>query len=346
MLRGFAVVIMVALCPAVACCEQAEGVGADAVPEFETYDEMRTRFGELYAEGRLEEGAGLLEWALPRFPDNVLANSFNLAIVSCRLERYERAIEVMEYAHERGFWFNAYAMGADLWAPLRESARFEGVLERNEALRAESQKTSEPDRLVLTPEGYEEGKEYPLFIALHGGGSNIAEFRDVWTSEKLKTEFVVAHLQSSLLVGMGSYDWMQDLNVTRAEIADAYHILIEEYAIAENEVIVGGFSSGGAASLEVAFTNVVPVKGFVVLCPRSPDGFTDENVKAAHGRGLRGAILTTEMDPALEAQRGMADVLEGAGIPHRFVVTPDVGHWIPDDLGEQIDSSIDHIRGE
>ena len=353
MLRAAAVMTVIAMCPVLGFCQPAQ-------EEFDyaDYETTRARFGELYAAGELEDGAELLEWALPRFPEHAMANAFNLAIVCCKLGRYERAMEVLEYAHERNLWFNSYAMAADVWDSLRVSARFDSILARNEALRQEAQQTAKPDMLVVTPEGYVDaageggvaggggGTTYPLFIALHGGGSNIDEFRDVWTSDRLRSEFIVAYLQSSRLVGMGTYDWLQDLEITRAEIADAFRRIVAEYPIAEDQVIVGGFSSGGAAALEVALTGTVPVAGFVVLCPRWPDGFTEENVADSVKRGLRGTILTTEMDPALPDQEEMAGVLETAGMPNRLIVTPNVGHWIPDDLGAQIDRSIDHIRGE
>ncbi len=42
----------------------------------------------------------------------------------------------------------------------------------------------------------------------------------------------------------------------------------------------------------------------------------------------------------------MAALLEETRFPHEFVVTPDVGHWIPDNLGELVDRAIEHIRGQ
>jgi hypothetical protein len=52
------------------------------------------------------------------------------------------------------------------------------------------------------------------------------------------------------------------------------------------------------------------------------------------------------MDPNIEVQREMAALLEETRFPHEFVVTPDVGHWIPDNLGELVDRAIEHIRGQ
>jgi hypothetical protein len=87
------------------------------------------------------------------------------------------------------------------------------------------------------------------------------------------------------------------------------------------------------------------VAGFVVLCPPRPEDFTEQTLSQARDRGVRGTILTTEMDPNVEVQREMAALMEETGLPHEFVVTPDVGHWIPDNLGELVDRAIEHIRG-
>jgi hypothetical protein len=76
-----------------------------------------------------------------------------------------------------------------------------------------------------------------------------------------------------------------------------------------------------------------------------PDGFSAEDVMAAAGRGVRGTLLTTEMDGRVDQQRRMVDIMEEAGLEHEFHITPDIGHWYPDDLAERIDRAIAHIRG-
>ena len=48
--------------------------------EFSSYGEMRTYLGELFGQKKYAEAAALLETALDRFPDNVLANTYNLAL--------------------------------------------------------------------------------------------------------------------------------------------------------------------------------------------------------------------------------------------------------------------------
>lgn len=312
--------------------------------DFANYQDMRARLGTLYNEGRFEESVRLLEWALDKFPDNRLANYYNLALMYTRLEQPEKAVDALLAALDGGVWFGAYAFDDGLFDPLRETARFEEFLSRNAEKRREAQKGVVSEYSVLTPAGYQENRKYPLFIALHGGGGNMTEFKEVWKSNLLEKEFITLFVQSSQIVSMNGYSWTEDLEISKQEIKKAYDEVLKKYPVDEKEVIVGGFSSGGVASLEIALCNTLPVKGFVVLCPAKPESFTDENVAAAKARGIRGTILTTEMDGRLDSQKEMEAIMKKTGLPHRFFVTPNIGHWFPEDLDVQIDESIAHIR--
>ncbi len=312
--------------------------------EFSTYAEMRKHFGELYQQKRLKEAADLLEWGLTRFPDHLEANAFNLALVYGQLKEYDQGIKILKYALDRGVWFSIYLFSQEFWEPFREREEFKEVIASNEALRQEAQKHTKPEILVLTPENSNMQKKFPLFIALHGGGGNIQEFKEAWRSKKLSEEFILAYFQSSQIVSMDGYSWTEDLELAKKEISEAFHKVKKDYPVDEEEVIIGGFSSGGVAALEVSLGNVFPVKGFVVLCPAKPESFSVVNVREAKERGLRGTLLTTEMDPRLSVQKEMVEVFESAGFPLRFVVTPNIGHWFPEDIEVKIDQAIDHIR--
>jgi len=263
--------------------------------EFVHYQQMREYFGNLYQQKKYKEAIEILENHLDRFPDHLEANAYNIAISYGQLKQYQKAMNALQYALDRSVWFNIYAFEAEFWAPFKKIEKFKRILVRNEALRQEAQKSSKPDLLVLPPEGYRKEQKYPLFIALHGGSSNIANFREVWKSEKMEKEFITAYVQSSLLVGMGRYSWTVDMEIT-------------------------------------------------VLCPAKPQSFNKENIIEAKARGIRGTIVTTEMDPRLSVQKEMVEVLKTEGFQYQFVVTPNIGHWFPEDLDKKIDDAIYHIR--
>ena len=311
---------------------------------FSNYQEMRKYLGELYNQKRYGEAAAILEVALTRFPQQFFANSYNLALMYGHLGEYENGIDALSKCLEKGFWFGKYAfVNKDVWGPYKNLKSFQALLERNEMLWKEDQKKAKPDLLVETPEGYDSEKAYPLFIALHGGNSNIANFKRSWQSKRMRKEFVVLYVQSSQLVSMNGYNWTEDIELSKKEIVDAYKKTIRTYGVLKDKVIIGGFSSGGVAALEIVLHNTIPVAGFIALCPAKPDSFTAESVGEAKERGLRGTILTTEMDPRLPAQREMNEILETEDFPCEFIVTPDIGHWFPEDLDKKIDNAIEFI---
>jgi hypothetical protein len=86
-----------------------------------------------------------------------------------------------------------------------------------------------------------------------------------------------------------------------------------------------------------------PFHGFVVLCPPVPDVVPIDAVKRIVDRGQRGVLLTTEMDHRVKDQEKFAMVLESGGVPIRFEVFPDIGHWYPSDLDDKMDQAINFI---
>jgi predicted esterase len=311
--------------------------------EEKEYAEFRAVLIELYNAGKYGEAADLIEKEYDRFPGKAMNMSYNMALVCSHLEDYERGFRYLQKALERGHWFGRYALEGDRWAPYREIDGFERFLARNRELMEAAQKAARPKLEVFAPADREEGKRYPLFIALHGGGENIENFKPRWTSETMEKEFIVAYVQSSQVASMDGFTW-EDQEITKREVAEAFEKVRDEYPVDTSEVIVGGFSSGGYASLVVTFSGAVPARGFIILCPPMPDNVTEAEVLAAKERGVRGTIITTELDTRIPDQRTMADLFKRIGLQYQFILTPNIGHWYPDDLPELIDRAIAHIR--
>jgi predicted esterase len=330
-----------------AMCIYYFGFGHQEEFPFANYKEMRKHLAELYNQKKYGEAAAILKEALGRFPQQFFANSYNLALMYGHLGEYEKGTEVLSKCLKQGLWFGKYAfINKELWGPYKTLESFQAFLEENEILWKEAQKNAKPDLLVMTPEAYDSAREYPLFIALHGGNSNIANFKRSWNSERMKKEFIVAYVQSSQIISMNGFNWTEDIELSKKEIVDAYENTIQKYPVIEDKVIIGGFSSGGVASLEIVLHNMISVAGFIALCPAKTESFTPERVREAKERGVKGIILTTEMDPRLPDQREMNEILETENFPSEFIVTPDIGHWFPDDLDKKIDTAIAFILND
>jgi predicted esterase len=315
-----------------------------AKDQWSSYEEMRAHVGQLYQEEKYAEAADVLEKAIDLFPDHLRANTYNLALMYVKLGASDKGIEALRKGLARGIWYGKHDFFAEVWKPLKENEGFREIEKQNEVRRMEAQKNVKPRLEVAVPKDYSAGRKYPLFIALHGGGENIDTFRPKWTSSLLQKEFIVAYPQSTQLIAPDGYNWTEDVPLALKEIRAVYNKVTREYPVNTAEVIVGGFSSGAVASLEIVLNDSIPVRGFIVLCPARPEDFTPEKVSAAQERGVRGTLLTTEMDGRLEVQKEMAGVMKAAGLLQEFIITPNVGHWYPDDLDAKIDAAIARIR--
>ena len=314
--------------------------------DFPSYFEMRDHLGKLFQQKKFREAADLIERHMDRFPENRMANSYNLALVCLHLQDYEKGLRALMEAVRRGLWFGKYSFEDPMWEPLKKLGGFTEFERANEALIAEARKGAVPRLEVIRPRGFVEGETYPLFLALHGGNSNIAEFETIWTSETLTREFLVAYPQSSQVWAKDRFSWHEDMELAVREITEAYRKTMAGYPVDPAEIIIGGFSAGGEASLELVLSGVVQARGFIVLCPAKPKSFTIENIRKAAGRGVRGVLLTTEFDARVDEQKEMAVIMNKEGLPVEVVVTPDVGHWFPEDLDKQIERALSFIRGK
>ena len=250
----------------------------------------------------------------------------------------------MEKAIKKGIWFGKYSIENEIFSPLKREKKFQKLLKKNMELLEAAGKKCKPELRIITPSGFRNDKKYPLFIALHGGGENLVQFMPRWTSKKLKEEYIVAYPQSSQLVERNGFSWTENMELSIQEINTAYKNTVNKYPVDTEKILVGGFSSGGVAALEVVLRNTLTVKGFVVLCPAKPEPFKPTDISSARDRGIRGTMITTEMDPRIEQQREMINLFKQEGLQYQFVVTPNIGHWYPEDLDEKIDQALIHIE--
>jgi tetratricopeptide (TPR) repeat protein len=307
--------------------------------EFSSYKDMREYLGELFKQKKYEEAASVLESVLDRFPESALANIYNLAVARAYLGDADKAIEALEEGHRRGIFYGLWDFGAALWDPIKKSPRYEAFLKANQARIEEAQKRASVKIEAVTPSSYDPARKYPLFIALHGGGESVADFKPNWTSPRLRAEFITVYVQSSQVASMRGFHW-QDVAVTRRDLEAAYRRILEGYPVDPGRVIIGGFSSGGFGSLVAALTDILPARGFVALCPEVPRMISDEDIRAAAARGLRGTLLSTEMDNRVESQRLFMSRLVKLGLPVEFHLTPNVGHWYPADFETLLDQAV------
>ena len=144
---------------------------------------------------------------------------------------------------------------------------------------------------------------------------------------------------------MDGFHW-SDQEKTKKDVVSAYKEITGEYLIDESQLIVGGFSSGGEASLVLTFFEAIPVKGFIILCPPIPENITEKEIDTLKQKGVRGTLITTGRDPRIKAQKGLIEKFKKAGFQYQFSFSEKDGHWYPKDLFDRIDQSLAHINNQ
>ena len=229
--------------------------------EYKAWDQITDK---LYDEGRFEELIEKYEDSYDKFPDHEYEMYTDVLFLHRQLNNNEKCLDHLEKCIDKGFF---YGLEWKTWNSLKNGSRWNKIVETNENNRA-SQPPSKMEYKVYTPEGYDKNKKYPLFFLLHGNTQTMELFKGQWKPDfLLKKNYIVTYIQSSYWFTKTGFGWTVDCARDRKEIADCYSSVIRDYNINVDNVILGGFSGGAMASINVMMNNLFPIKGVMALCP-------------------------------------------------------------------------------
>jgi alpha-beta hydrolase superfamily lysophospholipase len=188
--------------------------------------------------------------------------------------------------------------------------------------------------------------ERPVVVALHGRTGNLTDLRDRWAAAAARG-FRTVIVQSSPMRAQDMHCWDDGATATR-DVVDA----VQATAGSGDDVVLCGFSQGGATAARVALTGDLPhARGFVAVAPGFlRGGLTAEDlaplVPAASARGVRGWIAVGELDerygpPAEE----VAEALAGAGLRLDVLTVIGRGHEYPEPFAEVLDEAVMSVVG-
>ncbi len=310
--------------------------------KYESYRQIDKVTDELFAKQEYFKAIELLKSAHKQFPNDLAEILWYEAVIYVTLGDRENCLAVLEDMIAKGIFSD---LEWNIFNPIREDQRFQAVFEANQRLKAEAQKHAHMGFQVYTPVGYTSKKRYPLFLALHGDGNSLEYFKSNWEpTELLNKGFILAYIQSSQVICTNGFGWTPDYEITRQDIKAAYKTIVGQYSIDTDNTLIGGYSGGAIAAIEIAMANTLPVRGFISLCPNlKPDSFSRENVERAIQRGVKGVILEGEKEGNVPAEQEMIDVFKEANFPYQFHINSNIGHAFPLDFGQRLLDAIAFI---
>lgn len=308
---------------------------------FDTIDDQAEAF---YDEEKYAEAVVVLESAYEEFPEQYFNITWRLLLCYRELGQFDKCLEVIESSLQKGYFF---ALQWKSWDPIRTVEDAEGILEKNEQLKAEAKKKARMRYVVHLPDDYTKSKPYPLFLTMHcdsGFFGNIELHKRNWKPDvMLKQGFIVIYVQSSQVLSYSGFGWEMDIEQSRKDIQQCYDEIATSYPVDTKNVILGGFSGGGLVSIDLALNSLFPVKGFVALSPDKPRDFSKEICEKATQSGVRGVIMEGELASVEPDIQEMETTFKAVGLPYELIINKGIGHWYPDDLPEKLERAITFI---
>jgi hypothetical protein len=270
--------------------------------------------------------------------------TWELSVHYANLKQYNKCFDILKQGQQEGMFY--YMRSGERPFPaytpeLEKLDGYEAFQTKNQELLDEASKTSKTEFMVQLPDNYIETNQYPLMLIMHGGWGSIPDIQINYISEKLKSEFIVAYFQGSIVRASGLRSF--EMEGWQQKIKQGYEEIVSKYSADTSRVILGGPSAGGYRSLILGLEHIIPASGLLLSFPVYPrDSDSTFFIQSAE-RGLKVAMLCGENDWAIQQQKKLGYLLDKYGIQNRFVVFPEEGHGFPENWPYYLDTSLEFI---
>lgn len=344
--------------------------------KYSCFTELEKEIFKLYEEEKYKEALHLLNKSFEMLSNEDYNNNL-FKILYCKTIMYSKVnmnhevFDIISEMIDKGFSCS-YGKLDNLPNEIKNSKAYDLIKEKNDMLRLQQQQESKIMYEVHLPKDYNEDKKYPVFFNLHGDGvgGTIADHKNDWSPKVLlENGFIVIYIQSSQLVAYNGYAWLKrafdqkspDNNLVYKlsenhyllkelydsaydEIENCYKEIKGKYLIDEDSILIGGMSGGATACVDITMVNIIPIRGFIALCPElMPKSFTADSVTKAKERGVKGVFLEGENASILEDEERMVEVFKKVGFPYEFYINKGIGHDYPDDLDLKVENALGFI---
>ncbi|MCX5975376.1 MAG: hypothetical protein NTV33_00710 [Coprothermobacterota bacterium] len=264
--------------------------------------------------------------SIHRFPFEADEFVYLRMCAATRLGRIPEALQWLKEVLDAGGWYSEFLLRkSPSFEPLQGVPEFErlvGVSLRQQ----EADQKKEPKHYILTPESGD--SPWPLFLSLHGN-SHSSDLESQYWRSLVSQGWLLAMVESSLGHWRGGYIW-DDGEQARQDLEGCFRSLSPRYPVDFNKVILGGFSYGGQRAIEHAIKGTVGALGFLVLGPYLPEmDQWSTLLDAGFPKGLRGYIITGELDESRTNSLALVSLLRDRGIACEVEDVAGEGHWFP-----------------
>jgi predicted esterase len=171
----------------------------------------------------------------------------------------------------------------------------------------------------------------------------------------LSMRMILAVPWSSQVYAHDGRSW-DSLKASEKDVQWAFSKL-KDYRLDSKNLVVGGFSQGGALSIYTVLKSIVPVCGFVAVAPSDwiipeekpaterqlPSEAFLSMVEANDCRGLRGSIIIGDKDPFFPKIKQLYELMVQKGLEGRMQVETGLGHEYPEKFEDRLRTALDFV---
>jgi predicted esterase len=304
-------------------------------------NEFNKKFSYLMSKNDYYNLIILLEEGLQKYPEQLPSIGRYLGQLYAITGKSVRALDFLENCISKNVWYDIDITDEN-WRTIAQTKRFKKIVETFNEMKEVASKNAKPLYDVVTPPNYTKDKKYPLFIGIHSGGGNMTECKRYLTTEKIKTEYIAAYIQSSQPINSFGFTW-RNLTQGSKDVVEMFDEIVDNYSVDTEKIVLCGMSEGGGVSLFAALNDIIPCKGAITFCTTRPAKLENNIIKKAVKRDLKVVIVVGDQDPFYTNQQELENVLRTNGLQLQYIIKQGLGHDMPDDYKEIIDSSLEYI---
>jgi predicted esterase len=313
---------------------------------FASFMELADATRAKVAEGDRDAALDLLrgqENAIPLHAGNIYL--WRAALLA-ELGRDEAALDALDEALAAGCRYKAEWLRDDRRLDsVRGLARFDAIATRAASRYSRDQAETRPALEVLVPTTARPASGYPVLLALHGNGSNVARTHPYWKSAADVGWLVALPQSSEIGTSPDAYTW-NDRDRTLAELERHREDLLGQGLCDEDAVVLAGFSMGGLQALALTLTRRFHASGVLSVGAYLPHiREFSPLISSGNAAGMRFCIVVGAKDASgYDGAKQLTAELERADVDVLLDERSDLGHAYPPDMDATLRRALTFMR--
>ncbi|MGQ0603476.1 MAG: hypothetical protein ACT4QE_17485, partial [Anaerolineales bacterium] len=294
--------------------------------------EVHKQVSELLAREELEQAFWVTRQYMEPLDDGFLR--YNHLCLAVRLSRLQLALDLLEDWLSNDRWLSAWYLRRSLeLQPLFSLPRFKRCLQVLEEKERHYWQQGLMKPITLAPPS---GRPpYPLLVGLHGNASNTLEAAQQWACAPQQSWLATFPLANHLVTCRRH--WWDGHEENVGIVASHIQSIRSQYPIAEDKLLLSGFSKGGEVAMYMALRGCLNQKVFLTVGAGGYLHLEPEKwrpIIAAASPDVRGVMLYSpyDLDRIGKSLEVILPMLAERGIAYQFIEYEAEGHTFPTDF--------------